>query len=257
MTNRRNLQIANILGLLLVLIMNTLAVTIPLGGRTTGEISELYTNLFVPAGYAFSIWSLIYLLLIVFVILQAKGLFSGENVPTYVSQIGGWFFVSCLANAGWIIAWHHLLIPLSVLLMLLILGSLIMVYQRLNVNYFQSDVPFFVRLPFSVYLGWITVATVANFSAFFIYTGWQGFGISEVTWTVIMIAVATLIGLTVLWNKKKDLPFAGVLIWALVAILVKRQTAAAPEEGAIIIALYFTIGLLGVAGLLRLFVNRP
>ena len=255
MTNPRNLQIANIFGLILVLVMNTLAITLPIGGRTTGEISDLYPNLFVPAGYAFSIWSLIYILLITFVVLQAKGLFSSASAPGYVSQIGGWFFISCLANASWILAWHYLLVPVSLLLMLGILVSLIMIYLRLNINYFRSEVPLFVRLPFSVYLGWITVATVANFTALLVSINWSGWGLSEVTWTIAMISVATLLGLWMLWQRL-DLAYMGVLIWAFYAIAIKRLQAGIPAESAIPSAIYLAIGMLLVVALARFLVKN-
>lgn len=250
MANPRNLQIANILGLILVLVMNTLAITLPIGGRTTGEISDLYPNLFVPAGYAFSIWSLIYVLLIAFVILQAKGLLSAASAPAYVSKIGGWFFLSCLANASWILAWHYLLVPVSVLLMLGILISLIMIYLRLDINYFRSEIPLFVRLSFSVYLGWITVATVANVTALLVSVNWSEWGLSEVTWTVLMILVATIIGLFFVWTRK-DLAYIGVLIWAFVAILIKRQNAGIPDETAIITTIYVSIGLMLISFIAR------
>ena len=255
MKTNRPLQIANVLGLLFVLVMNTLAVTLPIAGRTTGEISDLYPNLFVPAGYAFSIWSVIYILLIIFVILQAKGLFSAASAPEFVSRIGWWFFVSCLANAGWILAWHHLLVPLSVLLMLTILGSLLVVYQRLDINYYRSEVPIMVRIAFSVYLGWITVATVANVTALLVSVDWGGSGISEVNWTVTMLSVATAIGLFILW-RRLDLPYIAVLIWAFTAIAIKRVGAGVPEESAIISTVYLTIGILLITALARFLIKN-
>ena len=254
MTTPRTLQIANIIGLILVLTLNTLAVTLPVGGRTTGEISDLYPNLFVPAGYAFSIWSLIYILLITFIVLQAKGAFSSKPAPEYVTQIGWWFFISCLANASWILAWHYLLVPVSLFLMLAILVSLSIIYVRLDVNYFQRTIPLFVRLPFSIYLGWITVATVANVTTLLVSTGWSGWGISEISWTVIMITIAGLIGLVMLWQRR-DIPFIGVLIWAFYAIAVKRRQIGIPAEEPIINTVYVIIGLLALVAIIRFFVK--
>lgn len=254
MNTSQKLQISNIIGLLLVLTLNTLAVTLPIGGRTTGEISDLYPNLFVPAGYAFSIWSLIYILLITFTVMQARGLFSSRSAPEYIATVGWWFFISCLANASWIIAWHYLLVPASLLLMLAILVSLMMIYVRLDINYFRSNIPFFVRLAFSVYMGWITVATVANVTALLVSIGWRGGGISEISWTVAMISIAAVIGLYMLWQRR-DLPFVAVLAWAFYAIAVKRLQAGIPEEGSIINTVYISIGLFTVTALARFLVK--
>ncbi|MEZ5038892.1 MAG: hypothetical protein R2828_03345 [Saprospiraceae bacterium] len=251
------LQIANILGFILVITLNTLAITLPIGGRTTGEISDLYPNLFVPAGYAFSIWSLIYTLLIVFIIMQSKGVFSKTKPgPDYVHTIGWWFVISCLANASWILAWHYLLAPLSLLLMLLILASLIAIYQRLGIGQGQKEVPFFIRLPFSVYLGWITVATIANVTAVLVSIQWNGFGVSEVSWTVIMLCVGGLVGSLFLWFKK-DIAYVLVIVWAFWAIAVKRQSIGEADETIIITTIYGILGLFVIIGLLRfLFIKR-
>lgn len=248
------LQIANLLGFLLVITFNALANILPLGGRTTGEVSQLYSNLFVPAGYAFSIWGLIYILLLMFVILQARGLFvKGGEPPAYVSRIGWWFVVSCLANAGWLLAWHHLLIPLSLALMLLLLGALLVIYLRLNSGQ-QPAAPLLVRLPFSVYLGWITVATVANVAALLVSINWNGFGISEVTWTVIVLIVATLITLWVLWTQE-DFAYTGVVIWAFVAILVRRQTEGGANDSTIITSIIILLALIVLTVLARFLVK--
>lgn len=255
MKNQQILQASNILGLVLVLTLNTLAVTLPIAGRNTGEISDFYPNLFVPAGYAFSIWSIIYILLIIFVIIQAKGLFSStKKAPDYVQNIGWWFVISCLFNASWILAWHYLLTALSVIIMLGILTSLIQIYLRLDIHYPSNKNPLLVRLPFSVYLGWITVATVANVTAFLVSIDWSGFGISPIYWTVIMILVAASVGVIAFW-KRKDVAFVSVLIWALVAILVKRQNANVPEESMIITTIYIAIGFLILSALIRMFIK--
>lgn len=255
MNNSKTLQIANIIGLIIVLTVNALASILPIGGLTTGEVSELYANLFVPAGYAFSIWAVIYSLLIVFAIPQAKGLFnSSQEAPAYVETIGWWFVISCIANATWIFTWHYLQIPLSVLWMLLILFALIQVYIRLNNG--NTESPSVVRIAFSVYLGWITVATVANVSAALVSVDWNGFGISEITWTIIALSTGTLIGLTMIWLRQ-DIAYIAVIIWAFIAIAVRRQAFAVPEEAIIITVIYIAIGLLILTLLGRLFIFKP
>lgn len=250
----KTLQVLNILGLLLVLLFNYLANALPVGGRTTGEVAAIFDNLFVPAGYAFTIWGLIYLLLIVFVVRQARGLFGRKEAPAYVDRIGPWFFVSCLANALWILTWHNLQVILAMLLMLIILGSLLSIYLRLDISYPQPEVPFFVRLPFSVYLGWITVATIANAAALLVYLEWNAFGIPEPVWTVNVIGVAALIGVFIV-RRRLDVPFVLVLLWALFAILVRREAEGTPEGNTIVYAVYIAIALL-VGGTVSAWVRR-
>lgn len=249
-TNSKTLQVFNILGLLLVLTLNYLANALPVGGRTTGEVAAIYTNLFVPAGYAFSIWGLIYLLLVVFVVLQARGLFHKSTPPPpYVEQIGWWFVLSCLANALWILAWHNLQVIIALLLMLVLLIALINIYLRLDISYPEKKPPLLVRLPFSIYLGWITVATVANVAALLVALNWNGFGISPAVWTVITLGVATLITLIVLW-KRRDLPYLLVIIWAFTAILARRNAEGRPEGELIVFSIYLALGLLTAGAVL-------
>ena len=242
----KTLQIANILAFIFMIAINTLAVTLPLGGRETGAISDMYPNLFVPAGYAFSIWSLIYTTLLIFIIIQAKGLFSkSQSAPEYVTTIGWWFAISCLANGGWMISWHYLQLGLSVLLMILLLFSLITVYNRLKIGLSQPTAPFFSRLPFSIYFGWITVALIANITAFLVSIGWNGFGISEIAWMIVMLFIATGITTFLFWQRK-DIAYIGVIIWAFVAILSKRTALGTPDEAIILTILYICLGTIGI-----------
>ena len=251
------LQIANILGFIFTITLNTLAVTLPVGGRTTGEISDLYPNLFVPAGYAFSIWSLIYTLLLVFIILQSRNLFSkSKEGPAYVQTIGWWFVLSCLANGCWILAWHYLWTGLSLLLMLGILVSLLFIYLSLRSAPESVAIPFFVKLPFSIYLGWISVATIANVTALLVSLEWNGFGISEISWTVTMLIVGGLLGALFLWLRR-DIAYVLVIVWAFWAIAVKRQAIAVPEESIIISTVYGVLGVFLLLAILRFFIIRP
>lgn len=219
----RTLQILNVLGFVLVITMNTLANTLPINGYTTGELSDRFPNLFVPAGFTFSIWGLIYLLLLAFVIYQARSWWKPEAKVDFVQTIGPWFFISCLANASWILAWHYLLTPLSLVIMLLILSSLVIIYRRLRIGepVTSSAERWLVHVPFSIYLGWITVATIANITTVLVDQGWAGGSIGEASWARIMVAAAALIGLYFLW-KKRDVPYALVIIWALYGIAAIR-----------------------------------
>lgn len=214
------LRIANTLGFIAVLVLNYLANTLPINGITTGELSDLYPNYFVPAGFTFAIWGIIYLALLGFVIYQ----WVSENAEDAVRRIGLWFVISCLANASWILAWHYQWVSLSLLIMLMILGSLILVYLRLGTG--QQSVPsqgtrWLVRVPFSIYLGWITVATIANITTLLVNIGWSGGPLSEPVWAAIVIGAAVIIGLIVLF-RRADIFYTAVLLWAFYGIYSKR-----------------------------------
>lgn len=247
----RSLQIFNLVGFVLVIVLNTLANTLPLNGVTTGQLSDRYPNLFVPAGFTFSIWGVIYLLLLIFLIYHIRNWWSKHRLDmSFVERIGPWFFISCLANASWIIAWHYLQPELALLIMLLILGSLIIIYLRLGIG----DLPkgsatsfWAVQVPFSVYLGWITVATIANTTTVLVDWGWRGGPIAEATWVIIMIAVAAIIGLIVLL-KRKDIAYVLVLTWAFFGIYSKRQVDVSSIAQTALVAM----GVLGIAALYTL-----
>ncbi len=247
MTSTKPLQLLNVSGFLFMMTMNVLANALPLFGRNTGEISALFPNLFVPAGFTFSIWGIIYLLLLLFTIVQMRGAFGkGKPAPAYVEAIGPWYFISSMANGLWIIVWHALQPLLSLAVMLLLLWSLIRIYQALD-RAASGENKFTVRLPISVYLGWISVATIANATAVLVHYGWGGLGLSPETWTVVMVAVAVAAGVLFLW-KRADVPYALVIIWALYGIL--SRTAA--EHSGIYFALVSGMVVLGGMGVVLL-----
>jgi len=237
---RKTLSILNLLGFLGMVFVNYLAVTLPLNDKTTGELSDQYPNLFVPAGFTFSIWGIIYLLLAIFIIYQLVYAFrKNTQNSSFMEKIGILFFVSSLANLGWVFAWHFELISISLFLMLILLVSLIVIYVKLQIG--RSDSPksekYLVHLPFSVYLGWITIATIANTAALLVNLGWNRFGFSEPFWTVAVIIIGIVISLTILFYRK-DIFYCLVVDWALFGILMKRLTAdAVPVQSIIIVVI--------------------
>lgn len=237
---RTLLQFLNIVGFVGTVIINILANSIPIAGKTTGEVSDLYPDLFAPAGFTFAIWGVIYILLALFVIYQALDILKLNKNPI-IDKIGIWFIVSSAANMAWIFAWHYERIFLSLLLMLVILVSLILIYLRLGIGManVSKEEKYLVHLPFSVYLGWITVATVANVTVFLVSINWGRLGLSEVSWTVLVILVATLITLAVLRNRA-DVFYSLVVVWAFLGILAKRITADVVHVFLIIVVLAVT-----------------
>jgi hypothetical protein len=224
-TNMKPLQVINILAFLAVIVVNTLASTVGINGRLTGAVSDDIPNLFVPVGLTFSVWGVIYLLLLLFTIAQARGLFSASrDCPEGTRRIGWLFALSSAANIAWLLLWHYGLIGVSILAMLVILGSLLAVYARLRTGLTRARFGerWFFRVPFSVYLGWITVATIANVTAFLVKAGWNGFGLPPEVWTAAVIIVAALIVAAVLATRR-DAAYGLVVLWALAGIALKRS----------------------------------
>jgi hypothetical protein len=224
MRQRLFLSVLNLLGFLGTVIVNGLANALPINNKTTGELSDQYPNLFVPAGLTFSIWGLIYILLAAFVIYQLIMVIKKDSQRSpFIERIGLLFFVASVANIGWIFAWHYEMVPLSLVIMLLLLGCLIAIYLRLNIG--KSAAPktekYLVHLPFSIYLGWITIATIANVTALLVDVNWNTFGLGEQFWAVTVIAVGIAIALSILFTRK-DIFYCLVVDWALLGILIKR-----------------------------------
>jgi hypothetical protein len=192
------------------------------GTISIGEMSRRYENLFTPAGYAFSIWGILFLGVTAFVIYQWLLLKSGDP-RNYISRTGPWLLISNLANSFWVVAWVHDQIGLSVLLILLLLISLIVLTYRLRLE--MDDEPirtvFFVWWPIVFYLGWIVAATVACIASWLISLGWRGGPLSEPVWTIVMIIIAALIYLTLI-SKRNMREAAMVGAWAFIAIAVKH-----------------------------------
>jgi hypothetical protein len=213
-------QYANLFSVILALIVNILASVLPLNGQNTGEISDRFYVYFVPAGYVFAIWGVIYLSWIAFTIFQFQ---VSQKASPRLQRLGYLFAISNIANAAWLFCWHYNRFGLSVLVMLTLLGLLIASYLHLNVN--RSSVArteyWAVDVLFSVYLGWITVATVANITDWLYLVGWDGLGISAQVWAVIMLVAASLLGLAMALTRR-DVGYLAVLVWAFVGIAVKQ-----------------------------------
>ncbi len=234
------LPVLNLLGFLGVIIVNGLANALPINNKTTGELSDQYPNLFVPAGLTFSIWGVIYLLLAIFVIYQLiAAVRKDTEISSSFERIGVFFFISCMANIGWVFAWHYEILPLSLVLMLLLLGCLITIYLRLSIGKSDSTKTekYLIHLPFSIYIGWITIATIANVTALLVDANWNTFGLGEQFWAVAVIAVGIAIALSVLFTRK-DIFYCLVVDWALLGILIKRLTVETiPDQSVIVVTI--------------------
>jgi hypothetical protein len=216
-------QTANILSVLLALIVNGLANGLPLNGQNTGEISDRFQVYFVPAGYVFAIWGVIYLGWIAFAIYQALPAQAGN---ARLQRLGYWFTLSGLLNAAWLFCWHYNLFGLSVLVMLALLGTLIVSYLRLEIGLFKpSKVErWAVDVPFGIYVGWISVATVANITDWLDWIRWGAFGVAPQVWAAVMLVVAGLVGLGMVLTRR-EVAFPLVLAWSFAGIALKQAGA--------------------------------
>jgi len=212
-------QIQVAVATLVTLLMNILADAIPLNGQTTAEISDRFDVYFVPAGFTFLIWGVIYLGLIAFAYYQSRPE-QAEN--SRLKSISGLYVYSCVANIAWLFFWHYNLFALSLVAMLSLLVFLILIHLRLHPDKTSSRgiEKWVVDIPFKIYLGWICVATIANFTDVLSYYHWAGKGVEPITWAQIMLAVGMLLAI-IFYLARKDLVVPSVFIWAYIGIGVK------------------------------------
>ncbi len=224
-TPKRFMQVIVAATFVIMVTMNALANILPINGITSGERSDYYENLFAPAGLTFVIWSLIYVLLAAYVLYQF-GLFQGGangNKGKLMTKMGIFFAISSIANSAWILAWHYDYILISLILIIIVLVCLIRINFLTKDEDFHLKEKFFIRLPFSIYFGWITVATIANVTTWLVSIGWNGFGISKSLWTIFILAVGTAIGMLTMFSFR-DKAYGLVLIWAYFGIYIKHTS---------------------------------
>lgn len=239
--------IANLVAVLLTFGLNSLANALPLNGQTTGEISDRFPVFFVPASYVFTIWFVIYALLIAFAIYQIRP--SQWDNPR-LQKIGPYFLLSCVANVAWLFLWHYEIFPLTLVAMVGLLLSLITIYLRLGIG--RTRVPagerWLVHLPFSVYVGWVTVATIANVTWLLYFVNWSGWGIPPEIWAVIMLVVGGIVA-TAMSLRHADVGYLLVIIWAFIGIAVKQ--AGTPVVATSAWVLSALVAVILVVGFLR------
>ena len=238
-----------ILSLVLTLVVNFLANYLPLNGITTGEVSDQFPILFVPAGYVFSIWGLIYLALIAFAVYSVtpKGLADQK-----IDAVAGFFFAANMFNAAWIFLWHYMQFALTLIPILGLLISLIAIYLKLRIGIEKRSIAqtLLVHVPFGIYLGWATVAVVANVAQVLFKLGWRGEPLSAPVWTVIMLGAASLLGLLMIFLRR-EVAYPLVLVWAFIGIWVKHGETPLVAITALVLAI-----VLGVVAVGRLIFSR-
>jgi hypothetical protein len=245
-SNANFLRWGNVAAFLVTLAVNGLANTTLLNGKTTGQISDSYPTLVTPAGYVFSIWGVIYALLLVFVVYQAL---PSQKEKPFQKQIGVLFMLSSVFNVVWLFLWQYEYITVSVVLMFALLATLIAIYLRLNIGMLRVPTRerISVQLPFSVYLGWITIAAIANVATALVSVNWARFGLSAETWAIVVVAVALIITLLMAFTRR-DVAYCLVAIWALAGIAVKQSAnqniVTATEISIVVIVIALVLSIL-------------
>ena len=248
------LAFLNLVAFIATVVVNALSTTLPINGKGPGEISDQYPNLFVPSGLTFSVWGVIYILLGIFVIYGLVSAFrKSADQGGFVGRIGILFFLSSIFNIGWIFFWHYGFVWVSLIMMVALFITLLSIYLRLGIGKAQAGAAErgMVHISFSVYLGWITIATIANITAFLVDIGWNGFGLSEQFWAVLVIAVGIIISLAILFSRK-DIYYNLVVGWAILGILLKRLADTSAEAGAVIITTIVGLALIVLGIIIQL-----
>ena len=219
------LRWGNALAFAVLLGMNALANLAKLGGVTTGQVSAAYPNLFTPAPVTFAVWGVIYLLLAGFVVWQTGALHDWTSESrTVVEKLGWWFVASCLLNAGWLVAWHFDQIGLSTLLiagLLVVLAVLVGKTRKPDATKLDW---LLWQAPFSLYFGWITVATIANVTVWLTKRGWNGWGIAPATWMLVVLTVGALIAIAAIL-RNRDWVYGLAVVWAYAGILLRQLSS--------------------------------
>ena len=229
MNNDRLRQVLVTAGIAFALILNGAANVLPINGLTTAEISDRFRVFVTPAGYVFAIWGLIYLGQLAFVLQTLR---PSKLDDPLLRRIGLWPAIIGLLNGVWILLWHYEIFLATVAVMVALLVSLIALYRVAGFEQtarpgsgLARDSRWLVQVPFSLYLGWITVATIANVAAVGNWAGVSTFGIAPELIAALVLAVGLLIAATVM-VRTGDVAYGAVIVWAYVGIIVKEASTA-------------------------------
>lgn len=225
------IKIVFIVAITLTIAINLLADIIPINGLSTKYISDSFNVYFVPAGFTFAIWGFIYLGLILLGLYQLK---SNQYNKLFKKLLLA-FLIGCIANSAWIILWHYLQINISIIVMVILLISLIVNYRQIENDKIKKDNLFnlCIKLPISLYLGWITVATIANATVVLFNIGFTGSPIPPQIWSTLLIVIAGILGSLFILNKR-DIIYSIVILWSTFGIAYKFSSEISIVSGVII-----------------------
>lgn len=246
--NAKVLKWVNTIAFFLMIVVNILANLVPFGIGTTGAVSQKYENLFTPAPITFFIWGVIYIFMALFIVYQWGWLDKGRRSNLIRKRIGLWFAITCLLNTAWIFAWHFDAILLSFILIAALLLTLTVIVEKRIPFRASALETVSVRVGFDIYFGWIIVAVIANACVLLTKLGWNGFGISDLVWMILLLAASTLIGIAAVLFRHRTYA-ALTMIWAIVGIMIRHisQTGYAGKYPVIIASTILSVVFLSMA----------
>lgn len=225
-----------------MILTNIFANAFKLNDLTTGDVLKMYPNLFAPANYAFSIWFVIYLALAGFVFYQMKSVFYSPETSAMIEKLRNWFSLASVVNAFWVLAWHYNEIAFSVFFMLILLFSLIKCIKLIHTAKLTISERKWIQMPISFYFGWVTVATLANITVWFVSVNFKG---NDVLWTSILLVLGALVGGLVVF-RFKDVVYGLAVLWGYFAILYRHLNLFLPYQEIIIVNIICILGMIGV-----------
>jgi hypothetical protein len=241
-------QVLVLLTAVITIAINALAEIIPFNNKSTAAISDSFQTYFVPAGYVFAIWGVIYIGMIAYAVFRAQPRNKDNKL---LAKLDIPFIVAGIANCVWLVLWHYEYIHLTVPVMLVLLVTLIYMYLMLRSKLAESGKgwKWCVYIPTSIYLGWITVATIANISDALYAANWTGLGLGwfPQTWAGVMIMVAALLTAFILLTRH-DIAYALVIVWAVIGIYMKF-----PTEPAVAYASVLAVTMIAALFVMNLF----
>lgn len=212
----RTKQILVIIATVGMIFLNYLAATGILGGVDTGAVSDKYATNITPAGYAFAIWSLIYIGMIAFSIYQA--------LPSNAENFKGLrliYIISCVANGLWLYVWSQEALVVCLGIILVLLACLAAINGKLKITETNADY-WLVKVPFGIYFGWVTAATILNATIALVYLGVKTSETTAQILGAILIFTAAAFGVLIRF-KLKNYFYPLAIAWALTAIAVKQS----------------------------------
>lgn len=254
-----SLRVLAAVAFLVMVIINSLANVIPIGGVETDEVSDVFPNLFTFAPVTFWIWGVIYILLAMYTLYQI-GIFTKETSherKELLNKVSTLFMLSSFANTAWIISWHYEIIWMTLIFMATLFIFLMLIALEFKKHSLTMREEVFVRLPFSVYFGWITISLIANIIVFLVSVNWNMFGLSDVFWMVTVLLLGAVIGAGAILSYK-DFFYGLVLIWAYTGILINHMSISGfgGEYTAVIVTVIVSIALFIVASSITLFTKK-
>ena len=249
--SRTSLIIINWIALVITLTVNALANFLPINGHNPAELSAMYPNLFVPAGFTFGIWGFIYLLITLHVLysmyILSNAKRSANEIGLLVKRVKPLFCITCISKVAWIFAWHFLLIWLSVLIMITLFVTLLLIFRQITCADKEIKLGYMEHIsletPFIIYFSWIAVALIANITALLVSKGWHP--ANGITWSCVMISVAAIIGvlLSLFWHRPA---YTAVIIWAVFGIYSKHGESSSMIANTAVTACVFCLMAAGI-----------